>query len=94
MKPLAVSVDKLDAQRVAKEREILTEQARSTGKPENILGKIVEGRMRNFFAEVVLEEQPFVKDDKKTVGQVLKEAGVRIAQFRRWELGEGAACGQ
>lgn len=89
MSPLALTVEQLDPEKVAKEREILTEQARSTGKPENVLAKIVDGRMGKFYAETVLLEQPFVKDDdKKKVGDVLKAAGIELRGFVRWEVGE------
>jgi elongation factor Ts len=73
---------------VAKEREILAEAARQEGKPENIIGKMVEGRLRNFYSERVLLEQPFVKDDKKTVGQLAKEAKLAIKRMVHWELGK------
>ncbi|HEY2760303.1 MAG TPA: translation elongation factor Ts, partial [Pirellulales bacterium] len=69
MRPAAVSKEELDPAMVEKEREILSAAARQEGKPENIIGKMVEGRLRNFYSERVLLEQPFVKDDKKTVGQ-------------------------
>lgn len=88
MRPLALTVDQLDPEAVAKEREILSEQARATGKPENVLQKIVDGRMGKFYSETVLLEQPFVKDDKKKVGEVLKAAGIEVCDFVRWEVGE------
>lgn len=87
-KPAAVSKDDLDPAAVDKEREILTAAARQEGKPENIIGKMIEGRLKNFFAERVLLEQPFVKDDKRTVGQVAGEAKMQVARFVRWELGK------
>ena len=71
-----------------KEREILTEQARKEGKPENIIDKMIEGRMRNFYAEHVLSEQPFVKDDKQTVGKIAEAGGMKLKKFVRWQLGE------
>jgi elongation factor Ts len=73
---------------VKKEREILTEQARKEGKPYNIIEKMIEGRMRNFYAEHVLSEQPFVKDDKQTVGKIAAAGGMRLKKFLRWQLGE------
>ncbi|HQU43337.1 MAG: translation elongation factor Ts [Planctomycetia bacterium 21-64-5] len=87
-KPAAVSKDDLDPAAVEKEREILTEAARKEGKPENIIGKMIEGRLKNFFAEKVLLEQPFVKDDKRTVGKVADEAKMKVVRFVRWELGK------
>jgi elongation factor Ts len=86
MRPAVLFKEELDAAVVDKEREILSEAARKEGKPENIIGKMVEGRLRNFYAECCLAEQPFVKDDKKTVGQVAKEAGMKLVKFVRWEL--------
>ena len=65
MKPKATTTAELDKALVEKERAILTEQARKEGKPDNIIEKMIEGRMRNFYAEHVLSEQPFVKDDKQ-----------------------------
>jgi elongation factor Ts len=88
MRPAAVSKEELDAAVVAKEREILAAAARAEGKPENIIDKMVEGRMRNFYSERVLLEQPFVKDDKKTVGQLAKEAKLTIKRLVHWELGK------
>ena len=73
---------------VDKEREILADAARKEGKPENIIDKMVEGRLRNFFGEKVLLEQPFVKDDKKTVGQIAKEAGMTDQAVRPLGTGE------
>ncbi len=86
MKPSSVSKEELDPTLVAKEREILLEAARKEGKPENILEKMVEGRMKNFFAEKVLLEQPFVKDEKQTVGNVAKAGGMTIVKYVNWEL--------
>lgn len=86
MRPAVLNVEELDPAVVAKEREILSEAARAEGKPESIIAKMVEGRLRNYYAECCLTEQPFVKDDKKTVGQVAKEAGMKLIRFERWEL--------
>lgn len=88
MRPSAVSKEELDPAVVEKEREILAAAARQEGKPENIIAKMVDGRMRNFFSERVLLEQPFVKDDKKTVGQLAKEAKLTIKKLVHWELGK------
>ncbi len=87
MRPMAVRVEELDPAVVAKEREILSEASRKEGKPENIIPKMVEGRMRNFYAEKVLLEQPFVKDQNTTVGKLAKEKGVTVGKFVYWELG-------
>ncbi len=84
--PQAVRKEDLDPAVVDKEREILTEAARSEGKPDNIIAKMIEGRLRNFFAQCVLLEQPFVKDDKQTVGQLAKQAGIEIKGVDNWKL--------
>ncbi len=86
MRPAVLYKEELDPAVVEKEREILSAAARQEGKPENIIAKMVEGRLRNFYAECCLAEQPFVKDDKKTVGQAAKEAGMKMVRFVRWEL--------
>jgi elongation factor Ts len=88
MRPKATTTAELDPVLVEKERSILTEQAKKEGKPENIIGKMIEGRMRNFYAEHVLAEQPFVKDDKQTVGKVAAAGGMKLKRFVRWQLGE------
>jgi elongation factor Ts len=90
MKPKATTTAELDKSLVDKERAILTEQAKKEGKPDNIIEKMIEGRMRNFYAEHVLSEQPFVKDDKQTVGKVASAGGMKLVKFLRWQLGESA----
>ena len=85
--PQAITKEDLDPVAVAKEREILTEAARGEGKPENIIAKMIEGRLRNFFSQCVLLEQPFVKDDKQTVGQLAKSAGLEVKRVENWKLG-------
>lgn len=87
MRPKVVAVEDLDPADVAKERSILAEAAKQSGKPEKIIEKIVDGQMRTFYAEQCLLEQPFVKDDKQTVGKVAEAAGMKILRFVRWELG-------
>jgi elongation factor Ts len=88
MRPQATLIADLDPDMVAKERAFLTEQARKEGKPENIIEKMIEGRMRNFYAEHVLAEQPYIKDDKQTVGKVAQAGGMKLIKFIRWQLGE------
>ncbi len=88
MRPKVVNKEQLDAADVQREREILTNAAREEGKPENIIEKMVDGRMRNYYAETVLTEQPFVKDDKKTVGKVAQEGGLKLKRFEHWQLGK------
>ena len=85
--PQAVRKEDLDPAVVEKEREILSEAARKEGKPENIIAKMIEGRLRNFFSQCVLLEQPFVKDDKQTVGQLAKSAGLEVKSVENWKLG-------
>jgi elongation factor Ts len=87
-KPKVVAKENLDPADIDKEREILSVAARKEGKPENIIAKMIEGRLRNFFGEKVLLEQPFVRDDKQTVGQIAKKSGMTIKRFVRWELGK------
>ncbi len=86
--PSAVSKEDLDPAAVAKEKEILTEQARQEGKPDNIIAKMIEGRLRNFYAAQCLLEQPFVKDDKQSVAQFAKQHGMQVKRFIRWQMGK------
>jgi elongation factor Ts len=90
MRPKALIVADLDADLVARERAVLTEAARQEGKPEKIIDKMVDGRMRSFYAESVLAEQPYVKDDKQTVGNFAKSEGMELVKFVHWELGDDA----
>jgi elongation factor Ts len=88
MRPTVTTVEELDPAKVEKEREILREAARHEGKPEKIIEKMVEGRLRNYYAEQCLLEQPFAKDPSKTVGQVAQEAGMKVLGFIHWEIGK------
>jgi len=85
--PQAIRKEDLDPSVVDKEREILSEAARKECTPENIIAKMIEGRLRNFFSQCVLLEQPFVKDDKQTVGQLAKSAGLEVKSVENWKLG-------
>jgi len=87
-KPLVVSKEQLDPAVVDAERAILTEAARKEGKPDNIIVKMIEGRLKNFYAEKVLNEQPFIKDDKLTVGQFAQKAGIKVKGFQSWVMGK------
>lgn len=88
LKPAVAYPDGLDPAVVKEERDRLTEEARATGKPENIVEKIVDGRMSNFYVENgVLTSQPFAKDDSKSVSQALAEHGYKAVAFTRWVLG-------
>jgi elongation factor Ts len=90
-KPLALNKDQIDAETIEREKAIFAEQVQN--KPPNIIEKIVEGKLQKFFAENCLLQQPFVKDDSKTVEQVLAEAAkqaggeAKIARFVRFEVG-------
>ena len=92
--PLAVSAGQLPPEVIERERRIYTEQVAQEGKPEAIRAKIVEGKLKKFYAEAVLLDQPFVKDDKRTVGEVVKELSgktgenVMVRRFARFQLGE------
>ncbi len=93
--PLAVTPEDLDADVVARERKILADQARESGKPEEIIDKMVEGRMRKFYEESVLMSQTFVIDGENTVEKAVKNAegdvggAIKVAGFARFALGEG-----
>ena len=87
--PLVVRAEDVPEEEIAKETEIYSAQARESGKPEEIIEKMISGRLRKFVAEVSLLEQPFVKDPDVTVGKLLKDAGASVVQFVRFEVGEG-----
>ncbi len=87
--PLCVSADQVPADTLAKEREIFRAQALESGKPENIVDKIIEGRVRKYMEEVTLLGQAFVKDPDMTVEKLLKQAGAKVIRFARVEVGEG-----
>lgn len=91
MRPSALKTDELDPALVDAERKVLRELALKEGKPEAIVDKMVEGRLRQFFAEKVLLEQPFVKDDKQSVGQFAKSNGLQVQRFVHYVLGETSA---
>jgi elongation factor Ts len=88
MRPRFVTRDEIPADLVESERRIAEATAREEGKPEGALPKIVEGRVTGFYKEVVLLEQSFARDQKKTVKQVLDEAGVTVSRFARFEAGQ------
>lgn len=93
--PQSVSIDDLDPEAVERERAVLSEQARDSGKPEDIISKMVEGRLRKFYQEVVLMEQTWVIDGETKVATVVERAGkefgapVKVAGFIKFVLGEG-----
>lgn len=88
-KPMVVSRDQVPAEAIANEREVFTAQARESGKPQDILDKMIEGRINKFVDEVSLLGQPFVKDPNKKIGQLIKEHNAEITAFVRFEVGEG-----
>jgi len=87
--PQALNSDALDPALVERERSVLTEQARESGKPEQVIAKMIEGRMAKFLGEVTLLGQAFVIDPDRTVEQAAKDAGVEILGYQRVEVGEG-----
>ncbi|HET6607017.1 MAG TPA: translation elongation factor Ts, partial [Rhodopila sp.] len=88
-RPDALDVDSVAPEALAREKAVLIEQARASGKPENILEKMVEGRIRKYYEEVVLLEQVWVHDGESRVRAVVKKAGATLAGFERFALGEG-----
>jgi elongation factor Ts len=85
--PTYLTREDVPAETVENERRIADETARAEGKPEQALPKIVEGRLTGFFKEIVLEDQPFAKDPKTTVGKVASEAGTKVTGFARFRVG-------
>lgn len=88
-RPVCVNETEVPAELIEKEREIFTAQAAESGKPAEIIAKMVEGRIKKFLAEVTLVGQPFVKDPDTTVAALLKKAGTDVVRFVRYEVGEG-----
>ncbi|MCB1825782.1 MAG: elongation factor Ts [Candidatus Competibacteraceae bacterium] len=88
-RPLCVSADQIPVEQVTKEKEIFAAQAAASGKPANIVEKMVEGRLRKYFDEITLLGQPFVKDPEQSVEKLLKAHQARVIRFERFELGEG-----
>jgi elongation factor Ts len=87
--PAVVAPENMPEELIAKEREIFTAQAQESGKPAEIIEKMIDGRIRKYLSENSLTEQPFVKDPDTTVGKLVKAAGAEIASFSRFEVGEG-----
>ena len=87
--PKYLNRELVDAEVLNKEIEIASEQLRAQKKPENIIANIVKGKMDKFYGEVCLIEQPFVKDEEKTIGALVSAAGASVKEFYRFELGEG-----
>ncbi|MBJ54401.1 MAG: elongation factor Ts [Gammaproteobacteria bacterium] len=87
--PMVVRADDVPQEVLDKEREIFTAQAAESGKPAEIIAKMIEGRIRKYVSEITLLEQAFVKDPDQTVGALLKAAGADVVGFVRYEVGEG-----
>ncbi len=89
VRPLCVSRDQVPAELIDKERTIVAAQAAESGKPAQIVGKMVEGRINKFLAEVTLHGQPFVKDPEQTVEKYLRSKGAKVESFMLYVVGEG-----
>jgi elongation factor Ts len=87
--PLCVDASQVPAEALEKEKDIFRAQALQSGKPEAIVEKMIDGRVRKYLEEVTLLGQPFVKDPDQTVEKLLKQAGARVLRFSRIEVGEG-----
>lgn len=88
-RPICVDADQVPAETIAKEREIFAAQAANSGKPADIIEKMVDGRVKKFLAEVTLVGQPFVKDPDQSVGKLLSAQKATVTHFERFEVGEG-----
>ena len=88
-RPEALDVSAVDPAALEREKVVLSEQARASGKPEAIIEKMVEGRIRKYYEEVVLLEQVWVHDGESRVREVVKKAGAKLDAFARFQLGEG-----
>ncbi|UFN50831.1 translation elongation factor Ts [Roseomonas sp. OT10] len=88
-RPEALDIDAVDPAALEREKAVLSEQARASGKPEAIIEKMVEGRIRKYYEEVVLLEQVWVHDGESRVRKVAEKAGAKLTGFARFQLGEG-----
>lgn len=89
MNPQAIDSDNVSPDLIAKERDIFSSQAKESGKPDNIIEKMVEGRIAKFLKEICLVDQPFVKNPDQTIAQLLKAGNAAVTNFIRFEVGEG-----
>jgi len=87
--PESIDIDGVDPAALAREKAVLVEQARQSGRPDNIIERMVEGRIRKYYEDVVLLEQVWVHDGESRVKAVLAKAGVRLVGFARFKVGEG-----
>ena len=88
-RPASLDIDGVDPQALERERAVLVEQAKASGKPEAIISKMVDGRIRKFYEEVVLLEQVWVHDGETRVRAIVEKAGAKLIGFERFQLGEG-----
>jgi elongation factor Ts len=88
-RPEALDIAGVDPAALAREKAVLVDQAKASGRPDNIIEKMVEGRVRKFYEEIVLLEQVWVHDGESRVKAVVGKAGVKLAGFARFQLGEG-----
>jgi elongation factor Ts len=88
-RPLCVSASEVPAEFLAREKDIFAAQAAASGKPANIIDKMVEGRLRKYLEEVTLLGQPFIKDPDQIVEKLLQSRKAKVLRFERFELGEG-----
>jgi elongation factor Ts len=88
-RPDALDIGAVDPAALERERAILTEQARASGKPDNVIEKMIDGRVRKYYEEVVLLEQVWVHDGESRVKAVVQKAGAKLTGFARFQLGEG-----
>ena len=93
--PIAVDKDQIPAEKIESEKRIFAEQVKQSGKPAHLVDKIVEGKVEAFYKEVCLLYQPWVRDDKKTIGELVKELSgktgekIEVRRFARFKIGEG-----
>lgn len=88
-RPLFINEDQISQEILDKEKEIYTAQAQESGKPADIIEKMVEGRLKKFIKEITLLGQPFVKDPEKSIEKILKSSNAKVLSFIRYEVGEG-----
>jgi elongation factor Ts len=89
MQPVCIDETAVPEEMLKTEKRIFTEQAAESGKPPEIVEKMIEGRVKKFFKEITLIGQTFIKDDKKTIEQLLKDCNAKVISFIRYEVGEG-----
>lgn len=89
MNPQYMTADQMPAEKISEQKALLMEQEASSGKPQNVIEKVVEGRLRKIMNEICLMGQPFFKDPDQTIAGLLKNKGAEIVQYVRFEVGEG-----